>query len=94
MYGIRLPGAILYLQQWDSTLNLDQQIGKPLKQKTKQLDVNSDTYAGSFTKELEYHGLKLKLFSPPSKREILLDPGNHSNRQIQNNQEYWYWRRI
>lgn len=65
LYAIRLPDGILYLQQWDSTIKLDQQIGKPVKQKTKQLDQNSDTHAGSYIKELEYNGLKLKLFSPP-----------------------------
>jgi hypothetical protein len=65
IYGISLSGTSLHLQQWDSTISLMQQIGEPLKQKIIQLDQNSDTFAGSYIKELEYNGLKLQLFSPP-----------------------------
>ena len=53
------------LQQWDSTIDLQSTLGKPLKQKTRELDHNSDTFSGSFIKDLEYDGLKLQLFSPP-----------------------------
>lgn len=65
IYSIQLVNTRLFLQQWDSTINLEKELGKPGKQKTKQLDSNSDTFAGSFIKDLEYDGLKLKLFSPP-----------------------------
>lgn len=66
LYGIRLSETLtLSLQQWDSTLDLPQHLGKPLKQKTRELDRNSDTFSGSFIKDLEYDGLKLQLFSPP-----------------------------
>jgi len=65
LYSIQVAGITISLQQWDSTVNLEQVLGKPLRRKTKELDQNSDTYAGSFTRELEYDGLKLKLFSPP-----------------------------
>ena len=64
VYSIQLDDATLSLQQWDSTINLQEKLGKPIKQKTKQLDLNSDTHSGSFTKDMEWHGLKLKLFSP------------------------------
>lgn len=64
LYSIQLNDATLSLQQWDSTINLEERLGKPIKQKTKQLDLNSDTHSGSFTKDLEWEGLKLKLFSP------------------------------
>lgn len=63
LYSIQLPNDTLSLQQWDSTINFAQ-LGKPIKQRTKQLDLNLDTFAGSFIKDLEYNGLKLKLFSP------------------------------
>jgi len=65
IYSIQLVNTRLFLQQWDSTINLEKELGKPGKQKTKQLDSNSDTFSGSFIKDLEYDGLKLKLFSPP-----------------------------
>ena len=65
IYSIQLINTRLFLQQWASTINLEKELGKPGKQKTKQLDSNSDTFSGSFIKDLEYDGLKLKLFSPP-----------------------------
>ena len=65
LYSIRLTDVAISLRQWDSTLNLEQQLGKPIKQKTIKLDPNSDTHGGSFTKQIEFGGLKLKLFSPP-----------------------------
>jgi hypothetical protein len=64
VYGIRLDSNVLYLQQWDSTVNLQKLLGKPIKQKTTELDLNSDTHAGSFTRKLEYDGLRINLFSP------------------------------
>lgn len=64
IYGIRVNNTNLFLQQWDSTYTLEKDLGKPLINRTKQLDLNSDTYAGSFIRDLEYPGLKLKLFSP------------------------------
>ena len=65
LYSIQVPGATISLQQWDSTLNLKQLLGEPIKQKTKKLDSNSDTHAGSYIKDMEFKGLRLKLFSPP-----------------------------
>ena len=64
IYAVRLSSATLSLQQWDSTINLEHYLGKPLKQKTRKLDQNSDTFAGSFIKDAEYDGIRLKLFSP------------------------------
>jgi hypothetical protein len=65
-YAIQLSNTVtLYLQQWDSTINLQQYLGKPLKEKTRKLDQNSDTFAGSYIKDVEYEGIKLQLFSPP-----------------------------
>lgn len=63
-FSIRLAATTLSLQQWDSTLKLEELLGKPLKQRTKQLDQNSDTHSGSYIKDIEYRGLKLKFFSP------------------------------
>ncbi|HET9744331.1 MAG TPA: hypothetical protein VFP97_01385 [Chitinophagaceae bacterium] len=66
LYSIHLSeNSTLSLQQWDSTIDLQSQLGKPLKQKIRELDRNSDTFSGSFIKDLEYDGLKLQLFSPP-----------------------------
>ena len=66
IYKIRLSDSLtLSLQQWDSTIDLQKHLGKPLTQKTRELDRNSDTFSGSFIKDLEYPGLKLQLFSPP-----------------------------
>jgi hypothetical protein len=66
LFAIRLgAGMTLSLQQWDSTIDLQRHLGKPLKQKTRKLDKNSDSFAGSFIKDTEYKGLKLQLFSPP-----------------------------
>jgi hypothetical protein len=65
IYSIQLTSTVsLSLQQWDSTINLNEHLGAPLKQSTKQLDERSDTHAGSFIKKLEWAGLKLQLFSP------------------------------
>ena len=65
IYGIQLPNTSVFLQQWDSTINFEKELGHPRKQNIKQLDSNSDTFSGSFIKDLEFEGLKLKLFSPP-----------------------------
>jgi hypothetical protein len=66
IYKIRLTDSLtLSLQQWDSTIDLQEHLGKPLKQKTRELDRNSDTFSGSFIKDVEYDGLNLQLFSPP-----------------------------
>jgi hypothetical protein len=65
-YTIRLNDTVnLYLQQWDSTIDLHRYLGKPIKQRIRKLDQNSDTFAGSYIKDVEYDGLKLQLFSPP-----------------------------
>ena len=66
IYKIRLSNSVtLSLQQWDSTVDLQKHLGKPLKQKIRELDSNSDTFSGSFIRDVEYDGLKLQLFSPP-----------------------------
>jgi hypothetical protein len=66
VYAIRLNDTTnLHLQQWDSIINLQRYLGKPLKQKIRKLDQNSDTFSGSFIKDAEYDGLQLQLFSPP-----------------------------
>lgn len=63
-FSIQLGSTTLSLQQWDSTFNLEKELDKPLKQKTKQLDQNSDTHSGSYIRDIEYKGMKLKFFSP------------------------------
>lgn len=66
IYSIRLTDSLtLSLQQWDSTIDLQRLLGRPVKQKVRELDRNSDTFSGSFIKDTEYQGLKLQLFSPP-----------------------------
>jgi hypothetical protein len=65
LYTIHLGAATLSLQQWDSTINLNQLLGQPLKSGTRQMDKNADTHASAFIKTVEYPGLKLQLFSPP-----------------------------
>jgi len=65
IYSIKLNYGTISLQQWDSTVNLEHDLGKPITQKIKKLDLNSDTFAGSFIKDMEFEGLTLKLFSPP-----------------------------
>lgn len=83
IYGIAVNDNIIYLQQWDSTINLATVLGTPLKKKTRELDLNSDTFAGSFIKDLEFPGLKLKLFSPKQNgktfwiQEIILTDGRY-----------------
>jgi hypothetical protein len=65
-YAVELNDTVnLYLQQWDSTIDLHRHLGKPLKQKIRELDQNSDSFSGSFIKDAGYNGLKLQLFSPP-----------------------------
>ena len=66
IYNIHLNDTLtLSLQQWDSTIDMQRILGKPLKQKIRELDRNSDTFSGSFVKDQEYDGLKIQLFSPP-----------------------------
>jgi hypothetical protein len=66
LYAIQLRDTVkLSLQQWDSTIDLRSYLGKPQKQKIRKLDENSDTFAGSFMKDMEFDGLNLQLFSPP-----------------------------
>ena len=65
IYAIRIrPDVLLSLQQWDSTLQLRQYLGAPAKESTYKLDEHSDTFAGSYFRELEWPGLQIKLFSP------------------------------
>ena len=65
MYAIQLPLRTLYLQQWDSTINVEQQLGRPVTENQKKLDNNADTSPGAFIKDQIYDGLQLKWFSPP-----------------------------
>lgn len=66
IYSIMLTDSItLSLQQWDSTIDLQRYLGKPVKEKSRELDRNSDTFSGSSIKDVEWNGLKLRLFSPP-----------------------------
>ena len=64
LYAVQLNSQSVSLRQWDSTINLSQELGIPILEKTKQLDRNSDTHSGSYIKDLVYDGIKLKLFSP------------------------------
>lgn len=63
-YGIYVADTPLLLSQWDSSFDFEKKLGVPLKRKVKQFDLNADTFSGSFSKELEFTGLKLTLFSP------------------------------
>lgn len=64
IYSVLINHNQISLRQWDSTLELNTLLGKPNKERIRQLDQNSDTHSGSYIRDLEYEGLKLKLFSP------------------------------
>jgi len=64
MFSISLTSQSLTLRQWDSTIDLKQELGTPVSERTIKLDENSDTFSGSFEKKLIYDGLQLGLFSP------------------------------
>lgn len=63
-YGVKINGDSIFLRQWDSTIQFSKLLGKPLSEKIRQLDQNADTHSGSFTKDVRYEGIRLKLFSP------------------------------
>lgn len=64
VFSIRLATQLLSLQQWDSTINLQKELGVPVSDNTRVLDENSDTFSGSSVKKIKYDGLQLGLFSP------------------------------
>jgi hypothetical protein len=66
LYNIRLTDTvILPLRQLDSGTSLQRYLGNPLTQNIHQIDHKSDDFPGAFIKNVEYDGLKLRLFSPP-----------------------------
>ncbi|MCL6479206.1 MAG: copper amine oxidase N-terminal domain-containing protein [Peptococcaceae bacterium] len=52
------------LGDWDSDLNLEKILGKPLAETTEQLGAGADTFAGSYVRRQVYEGLELRLMSP------------------------------
>lgn len=96
IYNINLNDTLtLSLQQWDSTIDLQRILGKPLKQKVRELDRNSDTFSGSFVKDQEYAGLKIQLFSPPQNgktfwiQEIILTSNKYKTSKAITIGDHW-----
>ncbi len=52
------------LFDWDYEVDLENLLGKPTHEKTTNLGPASDTFAGSYVKELKFDGIELELFSP------------------------------
>lgn len=63
-FSIICGATSVSLMQWDYELNLEEHFGIPLKEEVRQLGPGSDTFQGSYVKELKYPGLELELFSP------------------------------
>lgn len=63
-FSILIKGESLSLMDWDNEINLEELLGKPLREEVRQLGPGSDTYEGSYIKELKFSGLELELFSP------------------------------
>ncbi|MFA5528053.1 MAG: hypothetical protein WC996_05505 [Peptostreptococcales bacterium] len=52
------------LKDWDNEVNIEEIFGEPLEVKSEILGPNSDTFNGSFMKEITYSGIKFVMFSP------------------------------
>lgn len=63
-FSIQLNGSWIALKDWDNQIDLLKILGEPVYANTEKLGFGSDTFEGSFVKELDYTGLNLELFSP------------------------------
>lgn len=63
-FSIRVGNKSLALMDWDNEVNLEELFGVPIEESEYQLGPESDTFSGSYLKEISYEGLELKLFSP------------------------------
>ncbi|MCR4400099.1 MAG: hypothetical protein NUV35_04360, partial [Syntrophomonadaceae bacterium] len=64
-FSLRVGAGVLALRDWDSEVDLRALLGPPRREEVRTLGPGSDTYQGSFVKELSFPGLDLTLFSPP-----------------------------
>lgn len=63
-FSIIVGDKVVSLMDWDDQVNLEELFGKHNEEVQYQLGPESDTFSGSYLKELRYDGIELKLFSP------------------------------
>jgi hypothetical protein len=68
-FSILAGGKKVSLMNWDYDVNLEALFGKPIQEETRQLGPESDTFAGSFIKEITFSEIEFILFSPKDNGE-------------------------
>lgn len=63
-YSLMIGQKAVSLKSWDTEADLSGVLGNPISETVEVLGTDSDTFAGSSVKTLEYDGLKIRLFSP------------------------------
>lgn len=63
-FSITLEGKQISLMDWDDEADLEGILGKAQQEDLYRLGAESDTFAGSYMKEIQFSGLAIKLFSP------------------------------
>jgi len=63
-FSILYNASSICIKDWDNIIDLYNIFGEPLFENIVILDSSADTYAGSYVKNIEYDGIKFKLFSP------------------------------
>ncbi|MBS4025529.1 MAG: hypothetical protein KGZ96_07610 [Clostridia bacterium] len=63
-FTVKVGDNSVSLMTWDTEINLEEIFGKPLDIKVRQLGQDSDTFAGSYLKEVKFQGIEVELFSP------------------------------
>lgn len=72
LFAIQAGEEYLALNVWDNEVDLHALLGKPLKESTKQLGPEADTFDGTYTKSISYQGLELNLASGDGERFWLI----------------------
>lgn len=63
-FSILIGDKKVSLFDWDYEVDLEDLLGEPTHEKTTQLGPGSDTFSGSYVKDLRFDGIELALFSP------------------------------
>ena len=63
-FSILIGDEKVSLMDWDDKVDLEEIFGKPIEEKIEKLGPGSDTFEGSFIKEVKFSGIEFEMFSP------------------------------
>jgi hypothetical protein len=68
-FSVLVNGGYLSIFDEENQIDLQRLLGEPIYENIEVLGEGADTFAGSFTKTMQYEGLELELFSAVEKAE-------------------------